>query len=49
MANPGSRSAADADLDSADQTDTATRGRELITRLIRRRVASGLSKRLQQS
>ena len=43
MANPDSRSGGDSDLDSADQADTATRGRELITRLIRRRVASGRS------
>ena len=43
MANSGSGSAANADLDSAGQADAAARGRELITWLTRRRAASGLS------
>jgi repressor LexA len=43
MADSGSASGADADLDSAEQTDAAARERELIARLTRRRAASGLS------
>jgi transcriptional regulator with XRE-family HTH domain/DNA-binding CsgD family transcriptional regulator len=43
MADSGSNSGADADLDSAEQTDAAARERELIARLTRRRAASGLS------
>ena len=43
MADSGSTSGADADLDSAEQTDAAARERELIARLTRRRAASGLS------
>lgn len=43
MAPSGAGSAADADRDPADQADAAARRPELITRLTRRRVASGLS------
>jgi repressor LexA len=43
MADPSSSSGADAELDSANQNDAATRKRELITWLTRRRAASGLS------
>jgi repressor LexA len=43
MADSGSTPGADADLDSAEQTNAAARERELIARLTRRRAASGLS------
>jgi repressor LexA len=43
MARSGSSSGADPDLDSADPADAAAGPQELITRLTRRRAASGLS------